>query len=180
MESKVRGHEDGGKRCSLTGCKPSHYASKNVANDCTVESTNEQKTSLKSDTDQLPITAKTKTEDFHSNVPSTSKGIAEQPDTITKMGTVSASFSSISVDDDNSSGSNQAAGVMRNIPNSVDQEEPMNDAYAKKLKHSLKVDYSISQMNSRLHMFIRSFYVDKTFRIFSKLTEYFVSMGLRY
>ncbi|VDP22592.1 unnamed protein product [Onchocerca flexuosa] len=143
VESKVRGYEDGGKRCSLTGCKSSHYSSTKVANDCAVVSTNEQKISLKVDMDQLPSTAKTKTEDFHSNVPSTSKGIIEQSGTITKLGSMSASFSSISVDDDSSSGSNQAASTMRNTPISVDQEEAMNDAYAKKLKHSLKVDYSI-------------------------------------
>ncbi|VDK76275.1 unnamed protein product, partial [Onchocerca ochengi] len=139
VESKVRGYEDGGKRCSLTGCKSSHYSSTKVANDCAVISTDEQKTSSKADMDQLPSTAKTKAEDFHSNVPSTSKGIIEQ--SITKLG--SASFSSISVDDDSSSGSNQAASTMRNTPISVDQEEAMNDAYAKKLRHSLKVNYSV-------------------------------------
>ncbi|VBB33191.1 unnamed protein product [Acanthocheilonema viteae] len=138
VESKVRGYEVGGKRCSLTGCKSSYYASKSVANDSTVGSTNEQKTSLKTDMDHSPSTAKT-IEDFHSNVPSTSKDVVEQPGTVTKLGTLSASFSNISVDDDSSSGSNQAASTVRNTPTSVDQEEPMNDAYAKKLKQSLKV-----------------------------------------
>ncbi|CAG9540476.1 unnamed protein product [Cercopithifilaria johnstoni] len=136
VESKVRGYEYGGKRCSLTGCKSSHNTSKNVANDSIAGSTNEQKTSLKADMDHLPSI--TKTTDFHSNVPSTSKGVVEQPGIITKLGTISNSFSNISVDDDSSSGSNQAAGTMRNTPTSVDQEEPMNDAYAKKLKQSLK------------------------------------------
>lgn len=75
--------------------------------------------------------------DIHSNVPSTSKGIIEQPGATTNLGTSSASFSNISVDDDSSSSSNQA--TIRNMPTSVDQEEPMNDAYAKKVKHSLKV-----------------------------------------
>nr|CAC70156.1 polybromodomain protein [Brugia malayi] len=139
VESKVRGYEDGGKRCSLTGYKPSHYMSRNVsqndANDCTVLPINEQKT--KDDVDQLLSSEVTKTEDFHSNVPSTSKGIVEQAGTVTKLGTISTSFSSISVDDDSSSGSNQVAGTIRNLP-TIDQEEPMNDAYAKKLKHSLK------------------------------------------
>uniref|UniRef100_A0A158Q8R4 Bromo domain-containing protein n=1 Tax=Elaeophora elaphi TaxID=1147741 RepID=A0A158Q8R4_9BILA len=142
VESKVRGYEDGGKRCSLTGCKPSYSTSKNVANDSTVASTNEQKTSLKADVDHLPSTAKM-TEDCHSNVPSTSKGIIEQPDSITKLGTASVSASNISLDDDSSSGSNQATGTMRNTLTSIDREEPMNDAYAKKLKHSLKVIINI-------------------------------------
>ncbi|EJD74959.1 polybromodomain protein [Loa loa] len=144
VESKVRGYEDGGKRCSLTGCKPSYYKNvTNDTNDCTIVSTNEQKASLKGDMDQLPSTVKTKTEDFHSNVPSTSKSIVEQPGAISKLGIVSASFSSISVDDDSSSGSNQAPGNIRNTPTSIDQEEPMNDAHAKKLKHSLKT-YNLS------------------------------------
>ncbi|MCP9263520.1 Protein polybromo-1 [Dirofilaria immitis] len=147
VESKVRGYEDGGKRCSLTGCKPAHCSSKNVASDCAVVTTNEQKTFLKGDVDQLSSTAKTKTEDFHTSVPSTSKGI-EQSDTITKAGSISASFSSISVDDDSNSGSNQASSTMRNTPISGDQEEPMNDAYAKKLKHPLK-KYQVCFGNSQ-------------------------------
>ncbi|VDO25165.1 unnamed protein product [Brugia timori] len=170
VESKVRGYEDGGKRCSLTGYKPSHYMSRNVsqndANDCTVLPINEQKT--KDDVDQLLSSEVTKTEDFHSNVPSTSKGIVEQAGTVTKLGTISTSFSSISVDDDSSSGSNQVAGTIRNLP-TIDQEEPMNDAYAKKLKHSLKVDYSILHMNSRvLRMFI---YSSTFFRFFPEIVE---------
>lgn len=136
MESKVRGYEYGGKRCSLTGYKSSN--SKNVTNDSTVASTNEQKASPKADMDHLPLTAK-KSEIFHASVPSSSKDVVEQPGTITKLGTASTSFSNISVDDDSSSGSNQAAGTMRNTLTSIDQEEPMNDAYAKKMKQPLKV-----------------------------------------
>lgn len=163
VESKVRGYESGGKRCSLTGCKSSHYASKNVANDCTVRSTNEQKASQKADMVHLP--SKMMTEDFHSNVPSTSKVAIERPGIITKPGTVSASLSNISIDDDSSSRSNQIAGTMHNT-SSVDHEEPMNDAYAKKLKQSLKVSYLILQMNTRLYLFIAFFYKSRCSGLF--------------
>uniref|UniRef100_A0A915PSR4 Protein polybromo-1 n=1 Tax=Setaria digitata TaxID=48799 RepID=A0A915PSR4_9BILA len=145
VESKVRGHESGGKKCSLTGCKPSYFnTSKSAANNCSViltnSTANEQKPLSKGYANQLTSTVRSKGEDFHSNVPSTSKDIVEQPDGITNLGSTSASFSSISVDDDNSSGSNQAISTMCNTPTSVDQGELMNDAYAKKLKHPLKVD----------------------------------------
>ncbi|VDK79899.1 unnamed protein product [Litomosoides sigmodontis] len=157
VESKVRGYEYGGKRCSLTGCKSSN--SKNVANDPMVASTNEQKASPKPDMDNLPSTAK-KTENFHSNVPSSSKDVVEQPGIITKLGTASTSFSNISVDDDSSSGSNQTAGTVRNTPTSTEQEEPMNDAYAKKIKQPLKlfVPY-LSSLGRKQAVVARSGYI---------------------
>lgn len=131
VESKVLGREFGKNRCNLIGSK-------------TLASSKHTETTPR---DGGEPSASTNLEGVHSDIPSTSKSVAEQhyrqPDIPTDQTSISTS-SSASLDEEFSNPTTSAAADARNTQ-IADNEEPMNDAFAKKLKQPLKVGVETCQ-----------------------------------